>query len=351
VISPLTQSIDQTSGIVAESPVASTSAATLPLMSTILLSALSELLPFISTLIYDPFGSHAIRILLLVFSGQAPLSEGDKSRSAERSKKSQNWRGRQGAMKNFLGDDGKKDGHFSTEDDNKTTASEKRAKRKIPAEFTAALESMYIALNELDEGGPVGEGVRRAAMDDVAGPVMRILIELEAESKGGWKKGGWADRVLFGLVEEVANVESKTEARTESRAEYLTGLLRHPASSPTCETLLLLSSAPLFSALWADLFHTRLARLAGHTVGNFVVATALGRVNENEMKSAVKELFDIGRERRGEWIDNSRTGVMRSLLERAAVLKCCEKEVVEVRSNLNRSCQRLLIGSCIFSLR
>lgn len=297
-------------------------------MTAIVLSALTELLPSLSTLIYDPFGSHTVRILLLIFAGQAPLSEGDKSRSAERSKKSQNWRGRQGAMKNFLGS-------TAASSSSATGGAEgKRMKRKIPKEFKAGIERIVIALNELDDGGPAGEGIRRAAMDDIAGPVIRILIELESSSKGGWKSGGWADRVLYGLVDELAvtgDEVKRDEKRVEARLEYLSGLLRHPASSPTFETLLELAPAPLFSALWESLFHTRLARLAGHTVGNFVVAKGLSRVNEGELKNAVDELMKIGRERRGEWIDNSRTGVFRSLLERATVLKSSENEVVEVR--------------------
>ena len=310
----------QTRGIVAPAPVASTSADMLPTMTSLLLSALAELLPFLPTLIYDQFGSHAVRILLLVFAGKASSSD---AKGAERSKKSRTFRGKQGAMKSFL------------EDGNEV----KLESRAVPAEFGVAYKEMETALFDgLDDNGPAGEGVRRAAMDDIAGPVIRILIELEQESIGGWKVEGWADRVLCGLVEETADPTSITEARTELRAEYLAGLIRHPASSPTFESLLVKASPALFSALWSTIFVTRLARLAGHAVGNFVVATGLMRVNESEMKLAIVELDKVGRERRGEWIDNSRTGVLKSLLERCAELKCCEKEAADVS---RRSCIRV----------
>lgn len=304
----------QTRGIIAPGPQASTSV--LPMMTELILAALSELLPFLPTLIYDQFGSHAIRILLLVLSGRVPSEGSDGAKGSERSKKSRQFRGKQGPMKSFL-DDG--------------SLVEKVEKRVVPASFTAALQEIETSLLAgLDDNGPLGEGVRRAAMDDVAGPVIRILIELESESAAGWTTGGWADRVLCGLVEEVVDASSATEPRTELRAEYLGGLLRHPASSPTFESILLKSSSTLFSALWSTVFRTRLARLAGATVANFVVAVGLTRVNVAELTEAVEELDKVGRERRGEWIDNSRTGVLRNLLERCAELKCCEKEACEV---------------------
>lgn len=293
-------------------------------MVDLILAALTELLPFLPTLIYDQFGSHTIRILLLVLSGQVPSSD---AKGAERSKKSRTFRANQAPMKNFLAD---------------ADVEAKVQHRAVPKSFKKAFKQMEtVLLTGLDDNGPVGEGVRRAAMDDIAGPVIRILIDLESGSKGGWKAGGWTDRVLCGLVEEIIDPTSATEARTELRAEYLAGVIRHPASSPTFESILVKSSPILFSNLWSTIFSTRLARLAGHVVGNFVVATALSKVNKEELASAVSELDKIGRERRGEWIDNSRTGVLKNLLDRAAALKSSEKEVCEVSSCL--CCIRELI--------
>lgn len=299
-------------------------------MTTLLLSALAELLPTLSTQIYDPFSSHTLRILLLIFAGSVPTQEGRLS--AERSKKSRKWRKGQGSMKSFLAPD------------ESAAAGGKVEKRKVPKEFGDALVSMWESLNALDEGGAKGDGVRRAAMDEVAGPAVRMMIEMEAEGEGGWQKGGWADRVLVGLVEEVDEEEknegvsaSKSEERTEKREEYLGGLLRHPAGSPTLEMLIKRASPKVFERIWSGLFRGKLARLGGNQVANFVLAVGITRLEKVAFEETIKEIIKIGAERRGEWIDNSRTGVLRSLLDRSAQLQICEKEMSEV-SNLPVMC-------------
>lgn len=300
-------------------------------MTSLLLSALSELLPTLSSQIYDSFSSHTLRILLLIFSGTTPSTDGGRL-SAERSKKSALWRKGQGSMKSFLNDGtGGEAGKLSV-------------KRKVPKEFDDALVSMWESLNSLDDGGNKGDGVRRAAMDEVAGPAVRIMIEMEADPKnGGWQTGGWADRVLVGLVEEVQeeatnadkSTPSQTSERTEKRDEYLGGLLRHPAGSPTLEMLLLKSNQQTFKKIWDGQFKGKLTRLSGNSVANFVVAVGITRLDAEMFEETVKEVLKIGTERRGEWVDNTRTGVFKSLLERAAKLKVCEKEMCEVSTSLS----------------
>lgn len=288
-------------------------------MTTLVVSALTELLPTASQLLYDPFGSHSLRVLLLLLSGTPPTAEGRAG--AERSKKSREFRKGQGKMRSFLGPSG---------DDEPSDVKGKGKKLRTPDEFAEALRALLAALDTVDEGGPAGEGVRRAAMDDVAGPAVRILLELESAQEGGWKAGSWADRVLCGLVEEVEDPASATAQRTDLREEYLAGLLRHPASGPTFETLLLRSNKKVFDAIWSAFFDKKLHRLAGNAVANFVVAVGISRLDEQQFVSTVEELRAIATERRAEWIDNTRTGVLRSLLERAAELQVGEEQVSEV---------------------
>lgn len=286
-------------------------------MTALALSALSEIRPALPELLYDAFGSHMVRVFLLLFAGAAPTST---AASAERSKKSQKFRKDQGKMKSFLAPDA----------DDVGQTSDLKHKRRVPPEFQQALKDMFESLNGVEATGPAGEGVRRAAMDDVAGPAVRIMLELEASAEGGWQPGSWADRVLCGLVEEVSDPSTATAQRTDLREEYLAGLLRHPASAPTFETLLLQSSQAVFAAIWAGFFENKLHRLAGNAVANFVVAVGIKRLDAEQFKGAVGELRKIATERRAEWIDNSRTGVIRATLDRAAELGVLEGEVSEV---------------------
>ncbi|GAA5909637.1 RNA-binding RNA processing protein NOP9 [Sporobolomyces salmoneus] len=350
------QTVDrETRGNVASAPSSSADASELPTMTELLLSLLPEILPTLSTLIYDPFGSHIVRILLLVFSG-VPCSQADGVPArGERSKKSAQFRKNQGGSfgKNWLSDE-RPDANGTGKGKGKTLA--------VPPSFGQALQDIYTALDQLDvEAATVsgaqtivpGEGVRKAAMHEIAGPVMRILIELEAGSAGGWKAGGWADRVLCGQVSEVQDASTTSEKAQELREEYLAGLLRHPASSPTFEILLTLAPHPVFSALWDSFFKGKLHRLAGNAVANFVVAVGISKVDEEQLESLVKEVRGIATERRGEWIDNFRTGVLRSMLEMAAKLGKCEAEMSELMLDtfgLTGEEERKLVVPCILTL-
>lgn len=348
------QTVDrETRGNVASPPSSAASATELPTMTDLLLALLPEILPTLATLIYDPFASHTIRILLLVFSGiPCTQSDGTPSRG-ERSKKSAQFRKNQGSSfgKNWLSDE--------------RTESNGKGKGKtlaVPPSFAQALQDIYTALDQLDveaatvqgaQTAVAGEGVRKAAMHEVAGPVMRILIELEASSQGGWKAGGWADRILCGQVAEVEDATSSSEKAQELREEYLAGLLRHPASSPTFEMLLTLSPHSVFSALWNSFFKGKLHRLAGNAVANFVVAVGIGRVDEEQLEDLVKEVRAIATERRGEWIDNFRTGVLRSMLEMSAKLGKCEEEMSELLLDtfgLTSEEERKLVVPCVLTL-
>ncbi|KAK4046586.1 Nucleolar protein 9 [Microbotryomycetes sp. JL201] len=338
-------------GIIARPPASSAEAGSeLPTMTQIVLSIAQELEAELPTMLFDPFGSHTIRILLLVLAGKAPTAEGQ--RGIERSKKSHRFRQNQGPMKSFLLND--QDAMSSSKGKERQGDDEEaKAKRRVPAEFKGALQRAFASLDEIDSGViHDGDGVRKAAMDDVAGPAVKIIIELECDRLGGWKTGGWADRVLYGLVSEVEGSASTSSAQTEAREEFLSGLLRHPAGGPTFETLLLKSSKPLYDQLWTSLFFGKLHRLAGNAVANFVVAVAISRLDAEQFETAATEMAAIPHERRGEWIDNSRTGVLRALLERAAELQVAEGKVSEMLVDTFglEDDKRTLLVPCVLSL-
>ncbi|BGP19289.1 hypothetical protein JCM10213_008193 [Rhodosporidiobolus nylandii] len=366
----------ETRGDIASGP-AHADASSLPTMSSLLVSAFSELLPTLHTLIYDSFASHTIRILLLILSG-VPCSSASTSPSsgpgarraqgatAARSKKSAAFRKNQGSTfgKNWLADDAALTTAQQAGAKGKARAAEERL--AVPTEFAGALSEAHAALNKLDEEAAAaqgaqnavpGEGVRKAAMHEVAGPVLRILIELEASSPEGWVAGGWADRVLCGLVSEVLAPEQISEeqraAALDLREEYLAGLLRHPASSPTFEMILHVAPASAFGPLWSSFFAGKVHRLAANAVANFVVAVGISRVDDEQMRGLVKELQAVATERRGEWIDNFRTGVLRALMESASRLSVCEGEVAELMLDtfgLKTPEEKKLVVPCVLTL-
>ena len=128
------------------------------------------------------------------------------------------------------------------------------------------------------------------------------------------------------------------------RSDYLDASLREAASSQTFETVLNLSTPLVFNALWKTYFSARLAKLANHPVANFLVARSITRLDTKQLLAVAAELKEAntGKSLIGMWpasvllasltlsIENSRSGPLKALLERATVLEAAEAEVVDV---------------------
>ena len=128
------------------------------------------------------------------------------------------------------------------------------------------------------------------------------------------------------------------------RSDYLDASLREAASSQTFETVLNLSTPLVFNALWKTYFSARLAKLANHPVANFLVARSVTRLDAKQLLAVVAELKEVntGKSLIGMWlasglladltlsVENSRSGPLKALLERATVLGAAEAEVVDV---------------------
>lgn len=70
-------------------------------------------------------------------------------------------------------------------------------------------------------------------------------------------------------------------------------LLRDPTSSHLLETLVRRLPAGVFNAVWNIYFEGKLGRLAAHPVANFVVAKALERVTEEQLRQTCEEVENV----------------------------------------------------------
>jgi len=90
--------------------------------------------------------------------------------------------------------------------------------------------------------------------------------------------------------------------------------------------------------------------VASHPVANFVLAKALERVSVTELTEACGELQNV-------WtklIQTSRTGVLRAVIDRAAVLKACGSEIAEAVSTAFQTQtpeERNLLVPCMLRLQ
>lgn len=97
------------------------------------------------------------------------------------------------------------------------------------------------------------------------------------------------------------------------RSDYIEALLRSSVSSHVLEVIMTRCPQPVFDLLFKMYFQGRIAKLAGHPVANFVVAKVVERANQEQTEVTIEEIPEA----LSGMIENSRTGVIQVLLEKA----------------------------------
>ncbi|PPQ90881.1 hypothetical protein CVT25_007351, partial [Psilocybe cyanescens] len=298
-------------------------------LKQLILDICEELLPTFHSLIMDPFASHVIRSLLLLLSPNLSGSE-ESSQSAVRSKKSAAWKAKQGQMKSvFSSSDGKGKGKG------------KETMKTAPAEFRQMARRFVEAVREhLDDNE-----TRAMAASKVACPGLQMLLEVEADQDMADEPGSLMDRVMVGVITACKNnLSSEIE-----ESDYLGTLLRDPNSSHLLETIVSRCPDEAFNALWKTYFKGKLARLAAHPVANFVMAKALERVSGSQVAEVYEELDNTW----NKLIRTSRTGVLRALIDRVAVLGSSSRplsEVIYSAFNITTPEEKALLVPCVLTL-
>ncbi|KAI0721971.1 armadillo-type protein [Cerioporus squamosus] len=300
-------------------------------LTQLTLDTCEELSPSICSLIMDPFASHVVRALLLLLAPDVLGSLHDnsgKSASGVRSKKSAAYKARQGSMKSVFVE-GEADAHNN-------------ASRRTPKEFRKAAMNFISALREqLNENE-----VRALAANQVASPVLQMLLELEAAYGQAGQPGSLMDRVLVGMI--TALHEDPSAEVPES--DYLMTLLRDPTASHLLETLVSRSPGPAFDTLWRTYFSGKLSKLAVHPVANFVVAKGIERLSAEQLAATVEELRGVA----SKFVKNARTGVLRALVDRSIVLQSEGQGVVQLildAFELDSEENKPLLVPCILRLK
>lgn len=171
----------------------------LPFMSDLILSITKELLPSLPTLIQSPFSSHPIRVLLLLLSGRPIPAATDSGPSALRSKRSTKYAKSHGTTKAIVQNEGE-------------TETAEDARRGVPVEFEVVLKEFWGSVRER-----VGEQeIRALGVEQVAGPVIQMLIELESAGGDSEKSGSLLDSILSGLVTSLRESASSVDATDAS---------------------------------------------------------------------------------------------------------------------------------------
>ncbi|KAG8721994.1 Nucleolar protein 9 [Ceratobasidium sp. 394] len=282
----------ETRGRIARAPDAETEVGVLRTMTELVLAVCEEILPSLPQLILNPFAAHVVLSLLLLLSPTIaqPVDSAKPHTSLVRSKKSAAYKSRQGSMKSVL--------EPGTEHD--TTAVVPPSFGEMAGRFVDTLKGALDA-NE----------VRALAADKVANPVLQAIIELEAKQNKSDSPGSLMDSVLMGAISALHH-DNQPE-----HSDYIETLLRDPTASHLFETLVQHTPEPSFQMLWNLYFKNKLAKLSSHPVANFVVGKAILRLDAEILLEAIQEVDGVA----GKLVKTARTGVLKSLVDRAAALQ------------------------------
>ncbi|KAG9127153.1 Nucleolar protein 9 [Ceratobasidium sp. 392] len=313
----------ETQGRIAKSADAEAETGVLRTM-TELTYAVQEILPFLPQLILNPFGAHVVLSLLLLFSPTIAQSvdSAKPSTSLVRSKKSAAYKSRQGSMRSILD---------SGIERNSTTA--------VPSAFEEISSRFVDTLRDAVDANEV----RALAADKVANPVLQALIELEAKQGKSASSGSLMDSVLMGAISSLRRNEQL------EHSSYVETLLRDPTASHLFETLVRHAPEQTFRTLWSLYFKNKLTKLSSHPVANFVVGKAVLILDTEMLLEAIQEVDGVA----SKLIKTARTGVLKSLVERAAILQAHQDTISKSISQAVGidNAQVQLFVPCLLTLR
>ena len=263
-------------------------------MENLFLYALNELQDNLGFLMTDPFASHTLRVLLLVFSGR-PLRDSNATSIMQSRKKENITMPVQGSQ--------------SFEPDESKSSS-----RVVPASFSKAVDKIISGMvDRLDV-----HSLRALTTHPIANPILQLSLEIELfRFKKGRVEGPSP------LLQRLFPDESQENfAENES---FIRTLAYDTIGSRLLEVIVNQAPKKLFNKVYITVFKGKIGIFAKNDVAAFVVIRLLGRLSQGELKTAVEELcpqIDL-------LIERSRTSVIKALIE------CCSARDVGTDSIYN----------------
>ena len=250
-----------------------------PGMEDLFLNAVSELENDAGCLMTDRFGSHTLRVLLLVLSGR-PLGD-SAATSLLQSKNKEN------VARSMSQHEG---------------LETKLVFRTIPSSFAEALERLQIALV-----GPLDStSLRVLTTHPLASPVLQLLLERELGSKQSVRQ---EDSLIRKLLPDLPPNE---DGSTDS---FIQGLVHDPVGSHLLETVVRFAPAKIFKPFYRKLLRPDLKTITRHEIATFVLVRSLERLSADDLQSAMEEITpEVPR-----LVSQGRTSLIRCLIERCDI--------------------------------
>lgn len=250
-------------------------------METLFLQTLDELEGNMGFLMTDRYASHALRMLLLVLSGE-PMDTISTKHLLQSKRKETN--AIQGASAAEMG-------------------APKQA-RNVPESFGKALEKVIAdSVAGLDT-----DKLRALATHPNGNPTLQLLLQTELKHFG--RQRGRDERSIIRTL-----LPDEPITKDCGSAKFINGLVYDPIGSHLVERIIEFAPGKMFKHLFAEFFKERLAQHARSEIAGYVVCRVLERLGHDDLHIAHEELIPVVTN----LLQRGRTMVVRTLIERCAV--------------------------------
>ncbi|KAG8157805.1 hypothetical protein KVR01_012467 [Diaporthe batatas] len=259
-------------------------------MESLFLYTLDELEAHLSYLLSDRFGSHALRVLLVVLSGR-PLDQ-VSTKSLLQSKRKE---------------------HISVQGGRAETDEMTGQTRVVPESFTMAtqmiLESTTAAMDPT--------ALRVLATHPTGNPVLQLLVDLDISLNGKDKEK--RDRLL--ILKLLPGAPESLSDNSTPASDFVNSMIYDPIGSRLLETIVTHAPAKIFKALNANFFSPRIHTYLRNDIACYPAIKALNRMSRDDVaESARKMVQEIPKV-----VAAKRYNVLKALFERCQVRQAAEE--------------------------
>ncbi|KAL2186302.1 ARM repeat-containing protein [Thermothelomyces heterothallicus CBS 203.75] len=266
-------------------------------MEDLFMLTLDELEEHLSFLLSDRYGSHALRVLLVVLSGRPLAQAGTKSLLQGKSKE-----------------------YVTVEGASAVTSALNTQTRAVPSSFTMAIEKIISdSTASMDS-----TALRVLAKHPTGNPTLQLLLDLELslskskKSKKEEESGNAAEGEgsVVSLLERLVPGALASFSDEKSQAcEFVNSMLYDPIGSRLLETLIAHCPGKVFKGLQANIFAPRIQSLLRNDIASYPAIKVLNRLNKEDLANAVqKALPEIP-----SFVEKGRFNVIKTLFERCNV--------------------------------
>ncbi|ROW02457.1 hypothetical protein VMCG_06129 [Cytospora schulzeri] len=255
-------------------------------MEELFLFTLDELEEHLSYLLSDRFGSHTLRVLLVVLSGRPLEQVSTKSLLQSKRKEHISVQGARGESDDQM--------------------------RVVPESFTLAMQKILgDTTASMDQ-----TALRVLATHPTGNPVLQLLIELDISLNG--KDKSKKDQLL--LLKLLPGAPDSLNDNSTPASDFINGMMYDPVGSRLLETIVIHAPAKIFKALNANFFSPRIQTYMRNDIACYPAIKALNRMSKEDVAEAVRKTIP----EMPKLVSSKRFNVIKALFDRCHVRQVTE---------------------------